>query len=166
LSKLGLTGTMFIIGDSKMAVRSELGNKKKLLSTFQINNLVENGWEIGFHSLTHSNFSKLTNKQLRYEVYLGKNKTEKKLGIKLKYFSFPRGFYNTQIIKSVSDSGFAKGFTVEGSESSSKIDFLVPRVSIEGRLSDDDFGALISDLGSIFHNFAMKLINIKSSIFK
>jgi peptidoglycan/xylan/chitin deacetylase (PgdA/CDA1 family) len=124
-----------------------LGNKKKLLSTFQINNLVENGWEIGFHSLTHSNFSKLTNKQLRYEVYLGKNKTEKKLGIKLKYFSFPRGFYNTQIIKSVSDSGFA-GFTVKGSESSSAR--LLFHELDRGQISDDDFGANIG-LGSIFH---------------
>ena len=98
LKNLGLTATVFIVGDKKNVNRKELDNELPLLNIEQIKILKQNGWEIGYHTKTHSNLSLMSNSELLEEIVTSKKNLEKKLGFSIKYFAYPRGIFNEQIL--------------------------------------------------------------------
>src|SRR5260221_8424172 len=123
------------------------------------------GWEIGFHTNTHSDLRKLNNKELFSEIVGGKNTFEKRIGFKIKYFAYPRGIYSTKIIESVDQAGFQAAFTVDGCKYIRKSDKLnMGRISIEGSLSLHQFQGLISPFGIVFSYYFMRLLIYKEKL--
>lgn len=97
--------------------------KKNYLSWEQINLLKDNGMEIGSHSLTHPNFTKLNKDEKIIEITKSKSIIESKLNSKIISFAFPFGFFDKESENIVFSSGYSFCFnSVHGlNTSSSKV---------------------------------------------
>ncbi len=165
LKKYRIPATLFVLGNAAEANRSELDNQLPLLNTKQIKFLKKEGWEIGYHTKTHSDLRLLSQTELKEEILISKIKLEKSLGFKLKYFAYPRGIYSNNIIEVVKKAGYKNAFTVDGGAfklQDSK--FLNNRISMENLISQQQFEAMLSPLGIFWMSFYMGLLKLKEKI--
>ena len=68
------------------------------LSTLDLKGLKKSGWTVGCHSSSHTDFSKLDSKQIKWEVVNSMKILENELGFKINYFSYPKGRYSKEIL--------------------------------------------------------------------
>ncbi len=154
----------FAIGEREMADRRELGNNNLLLADEQIIALRRNGWSIGYHTKTHSDLRRADEAKIREEIIGGKKQLEKKLGIKIDYFAYPRGIYFKKIVESVKEAGFSAAFTTDGGSASKKDSYRISRISVEGSIGIKEFKAMLSPVGLWFTFFYSKTLKIKEGI--
>ncbi len=155
--------TMFAIGDSAHANRKELDNALPIMTDSELLMLRSKGWEIGYHTYTHANLGTLSDAQLKDELIEGKLTFEKKLGITLTYFAYPKGIYTEKVVQYVKKAGFGYAFTVDGKDMSLEHQdkLLLDRVPIEGELTASQLGALMSPLGLFTSKLFMKILVFK-----
>ncbi len=106
MEKYGFKGIVFIIaGFIGNTAKWDLPGKGKypLLSSCQIKELYSNGWEIGVHSYSHRDLTKLSEKELRKEVIESKKIIEDMLGEEVYLFSYPYGKYNDLVYNMVKE---------------------------------------------------------------
>lgn len=165
LKKLKIPATVFVIGNDKLVNRANLGNDKRLLSINQIKALKNAGWGIGFHSKTHRKFQNLGEEALRDEIVQGKKNLEKRLGFRLKYFTYPNGFYSSKIIDIIKEAGFEFAFNVDGGAvNKSHFPYKVERVVVNKYLSSNNFEALISNYGLLYSNIFTRILKAKDNL--
>ncbi|MBI2621970.1 MAG: polysaccharide deacetylase family protein [Candidatus Levybacteria bacterium] len=140
-----IPAVIFILSDRKNANRKELDNKTKLLSTEEIKQLVKEGWTIGCHSATHADFTSLSPSQIKKEIIDSKKSIEKEIGIKIKYFAYPKGVLSDEIIKAVKKAGYIAAFGVwPGNVERGSNKWNIPRIVIDASHSLVDFPAIYS----------------------
>jgi len=129
-----------------------------LLSGNEIRNLAEEGFEIGSHSLSHSNLAKLTIDQARNEIVRSKCVLEDLTGKEVRTFSYLRGDYNWDIVELVKEAGYqaAVGLRTGNRNTIADIHTLY-RIAIGPRDSLDYFRLA---LGPLF-NLYWRLFKIK-----
>jgi peptidoglycan/xylan/chitin deacetylase (PgdA/CDA1 family) len=131
---------LFVIGDNKNTDRIQLGTTAPLLEKNDILELYKDGWFIGNHSMTHSDFFSLDEKQIQLEIVDSKHKLEEELGIPVRYFAFPRGRYTDNILKTVKKSGYTLSFTMDDSFIDHNTDiYAVPRIGVDGTHTMNEF---------------------------
>lgn len=163
LKKFGIRAAVFVIGDSKLVNRVQIGNDKKLLTDNQIRKLRDGGWEVGFHSKTHRNLKNLSEDNLREEIIQGKKDLEKRLGFELMFFSYPNGHYSPKILKIVKEAGFKAAFTINGGQvKKEQSPFKFSRVIIGKDTTLKEYGTLISSAGLYFKAFTEMILRIKN----
>lgn len=134
---------LFVLSDTRRANRNELGTDKTLLTDDEIKSLSDDGWVIGSHSATHADLSSISGSRLRREIAGSKKRLESILGLKVNYFSYPKGKYNSEIIRAVKDSGFSMAFSMDEKEITPHTDrFTVPRIGTNRTLDDIEMRAL------------------------
>src|SRR5258706_2309448 len=150
--------TLFLMSDNLHANRKELGNNLKFLSKKDLNLLVENGWTFGSHSATHANLLEIEGYGLEKEIVNSKKIIEKRLGVKVKYFAYPRGFYGNRIIEYVKKAGYKAAFTIDSGniEKYSNL-FAMPRTIIDKTHDISEFPALFSSTTFYIRNMSNKL---------
>ncbi|RZD43513.1 MAG: hypothetical protein CXT78_08090 [Thaumarchaeota archaeon] len=84
---------------------------KELMSKDKMK-ILSKKFEIGGHTLTHPTLTELSLEDIEKEVNVGKDELEKIVG-EISSFCYPRGQYNSQIIKIVKKSGFNGARTAE-----------------------------------------------------
>ncbi len=112
LRKYGFPATFF-------AYTSVVGNRSTM-TWEQLRALADEGHCIGCHSATHGDlarpFSLETNAQyeqrLKREIVDAKATIEEHLGIPIRHFCYPYGYYNTNVIAHLLRSGYASAVTV------------------------------------------------------
>jgi len=92
------------------------GAKGKLspLSWNQLREIANKGIDIGSHTLTHPDLSKLNNEIIHREIFESKKIIEDNIGKEVKYFAYPYGAKNTfneRIKQIVKNSGYEKAYT-------------------------------------------------------
>ena len=75
----------------------------KFATRDQIRELASAGFEIGSHSVSHSNLASLGNKRLREEVFESKARIEKEIGLPVLSFCYPAGRYDARVLKLVKE---------------------------------------------------------------
>ncbi|MEK7517688.1 MAG: polysaccharide deacetylase family protein [Patescibacteria group bacterium] len=136
---------LFLLSNPDSADRSELGNKKKLLTEKQMKILVKEGWSFGSHGATHADFSKLSNSKIEEEVVVSKRNLEKMFGVSVKYFAYPKGRYTDKIVSAVSKSSYVLAFSMDDEIISPGVNkFTIPRVGVDGSHSFYEFSILFS----------------------
>ena len=103
LNKYNFTATVFIcvktIGETNKWNCKDTKNRKHL-TKIQLQELKNNGWEIGSHGLSHNSLLKLTDKELHNEIYDSKNQLESIFG-QIESYAYPYGDFNEYIKKKV-----------------------------------------------------------------
>lgn len=150
MKRMKIVGTVFVVGDTKKSNKMVLGNHKKMLSVKQINELSKSGWTIGYHTKTHSSLRNIS-----------KLKIDNEIKSKYKYFAYPNGYYDNNIIRQIVNSGYIKAFTVDGGGLVLDNDFKINRIPMEGKLTVDQLKNLLTPIGLSFSTFFMKLLKFK-----
>lgn len=160
LREKGITPTMFLIADSKNANRAELETERPLLAREQIQELANTGWEIGSHSQTHADFSKLTATDINREISGSKNMLERELGIKIKYFAYPKGYYNDEITSEAKRAGYDLAFPVDDGYVTEKTNrFAIPRVGVDGTHTFRQFELIYTPAAMFVRRLIRKIIS-------
>ncbi len=79
--------------------------EQEIMNENQIKSLSKH-FDIGGHTLSHQNLTKLKLDQAFKEILLGKEKLEQIIERKIDVFCYPRGYYNKKIINLVKKAGF------------------------------------------------------------
>ena len=87
-------------------------NRKNRLSVQQIQEMEQAGIEIGSHTRSHPNLTKLAASALEQEVGQSRRGVERLAGRPIDYFAYPGGFYNLEVLEKTAQSGYAGAFTV------------------------------------------------------
>ena len=162
LKKYKIPACVFVTGGNDKVDRCSLGTNKNMLSISQIKKLKKERWEIGYHSDSHKDLTKLSAIELQKEIVDGKKNLERELGFQLNYFAYPFGNYSKKIIKILKIAGINFAFTFDGC-CVDKIDniFKINRIIISKFINPKEFGLLITTPGVYINYFITYLIRIK-----
>ncbi len=105
LRSTGLTGTFYV------PIRGY--NGMETLGSRDLRALRSEGLEIGAHSVSHGNLSKLSEEDLGHEVRDCKQILEQSLGEQVRMFCYPNGRYNASVIRQVQRAGYKGARTTQ-----------------------------------------------------
>jgi len=161
LKEKGITPVFFLIADNAQADRMELANNLSFLKTEEVESLLEAGWEVGSHSKTHADFSKLSDSKLIDEISESKKILENKLGVPVRYFAYPKGMYGTRIREAVRDAGYDLGFSMDNGYVVEGIDrFAIPRVGVDGTHRLNQFKVIYFPVAMMMRKIIWKSLSL------
>ena len=91
LKNIASRSTIFIVPNFVKGMVPDHEKYSDFLSYEDIEQLIEYGFEIGSHSLTHINLTVLPASTLKHELEFSKHWLESRFGIKITKFSYPYG---------------------------------------------------------------------------
>jgi peptidoglycan/xylan/chitin deacetylase (PgdA/CDA1 family) len=123
MSGRGITGTVFpVVGsigrDNLWDVRLSL-KRFRHLSWGQLSQLSRSGFEIGSHTISHRDLTRLDPRKLKRELRDSKHMLEDRISAEVKAIAFPFGRYNSRVTDEAADAGYTCGFasSPKGSDS-------------------------------------------------
>ncbi len=159
VKSLNIRPTLFLLSNPEEANRKELKTDEDFLSIADIELLVQDGWEIGSHSRTHSNLRSLTKTQISREVIESKNSLEHVLGSDISYFSYPRGRYNKDSVDAVIAANYVLGLSMDDGIIDISTDLLkIPRIGVVRSHSFGEFCRMFSPLAIRARMYVKKLL--------
>lgn len=108
MQKYGFTGVLYLVGNYIGA--------QDYMNVDQVLEMHSAGWEVGSHSMSHLDLTKLEPDALRIEIIDSREMLEEKLGIPVLTFAYPFGFKNESALDYVKFAGYmgamgASGYT-------------------------------------------------------
>lgn len=104
MQKYGFTGVLYIVANYMGA--------DQYMNADQIKEMASAGWEVGSHSISHSDLTALEPERQRYEVVDSREILEAKLGMPVLTFSYPFGKSNSGIIDYAHFAGYVAGMSL------------------------------------------------------
>ncbi|MBW2172510.1 MAG: polysaccharide deacetylase family protein [Deltaproteobacteria bacterium] len=152
LREYGYTAILYLpfdyLGTSKMHTRDtwESGRPEhnRLLNWNQVEEMLKDGMEIGSHTMSHVNLTRLSPEQARREIVESKHVLEQKLQVGITSFCYPEGYFEEKHARWVQEAGYRSACTTTPRIWQGHDLFMIPRVAV---LSSD-----------IFYVFRMKLL--------
>lgn len=159
LKKRNIRPTIFVLSESDQVDRAETETSRPFLSITEIQELAQEGWEIGCHSATHARFSRLTGKQKQYEIEEAKKILERKLGFSINFFSYPKGYYDQEILDWVRKAGYRAAVSMDDRLLRAGINtFALPRVGVDRTHREREFPVLFLPQSIIIRQLVKKLL--------
>lgn len=157
ITHLGIKPIVFVLSNPEHVNREELDNDKKLLSTNQIKELINLGWEIGLHSATHPDLTTLDNAGLKKEIFDAKGVLERKISRKVNCFAYSKGRYNNEVLKMVEKAGFKMAFSMDDRLITPKTNkFAIPRIGIMKNHNFTEFKSTFLQTSVKFRGFVTR----------
>jgi peptidoglycan/xylan/chitin deacetylase (PgdA/CDA1 family) len=103
MKRYGFTGTVYIVANRLKA--------DGFLQVDQLKELIEHGWDVGSHSMTHTELT-LNHALVRREILQSRLDLENALGIKVSSFAYPFGSLDLYVSNKVYDYGYRAGVGV------------------------------------------------------
>jgi len=100
------------------------------LSSKQAKKMIDAGWEIASHTITHPDLTVISPEQLESELVDSKRILERDLGIEIVNFCYPAGQYNDVAAAAVEAAGYRGATTVEPGLARLKDPFRLKRLRI------------------------------------
>lgn len=123
---------VFVLTEFDKLNVDEIEDLGEVLSNRAIRNLARSGWTIGSHGNRHYDLTKLTDAEVKYEIFDSKVRLEKILGSEVRYFAFPYGKYNDSVLEYVDDAGYSMSLTMDdGVVNERSRSTLIPRVGVD-----------------------------------
>jgi peptidoglycan/xylan/chitin deacetylase (PgdA/CDA1 family) len=145
MKKYGAVGTLYLVHDrhqrdwstNKKAHHNsgELMHEPKLSDT-QVSEILESGvFELGAHTMTHANLSKLSLDEKRFEIETSKTRLEDMFNTEVSSFAYPFGIYDQQDVEIAKQSGFESAVTTEAGISTHSLSnpLELKRIKISGK---------------------------------
>jgi peptidoglycan/xylan/chitin deacetylase (PgdA/CDA1 family) len=127
-------GTIFVVTDfvgKENTWDVNLGYRKFIhLDWDDLRMLVHRGYEIGSHSHTHPDLTKIGEEKVKEELLISKKMLEDKLGVCVRYFSYPFGRYSETVKKIVLECGYEGGVCLSHPFKRSGDRYEIERVSV------------------------------------
>jgi peptidoglycan/xylan/chitin deacetylase (PgdA/CDA1 family) len=101
----------------------------RAMTTSQLRSLIDDGHEIGGHSVTHPILTTLDENQVRTEVASCRRDLELRLGAPVTTFCYPNGTFDDRVLRATRDAGYAAACTTRTGRNGPGVDpFLLRRV--------------------------------------
>ncbi|QKJ30769.1 polysaccharide deacetylase family protein [Mucilaginibacter mali] len=126
MAKYGFKGVYFIVFNN-------INKNKYYMSRAQIRQLSDEGHVIACHTLTHPNIRKLKGSDWAAELDVPARKLELLTGKPVRYFAYPFGIWDQQILPELSRYGYLAAFQLDEPRDSAKPLLTVRRVIDDGR---------------------------------
>lgn len=158
LREKGITPVIFLLSSPNSADFSQLKTRRGFLSWKETRQLLNDGWIIGSHGRTHTDFLALNEDKAREEIIESKKKLEKILGVKVSYFAYPKGRYKKEVLSKVKDS-YELAFSMDSGFVDRQTDNLkIPRIGIDRSHSFIEFKAVVNPLVVVFKKSVGKFL--------
>lgn len=128
LKEFNLPSIVFVHADRSS---ERLGNDLPLLSWEDICYIKKYRVEIGNHSYSHPDLKTLSSEELRSEISKSKEVFLKEISKHPKFFAFPGGRYNQNVVDSLRDNNYELAFTINPYLVNFSHDYLkIPRIGV------------------------------------
>jgi peptidoglycan/xylan/chitin deacetylase (PgdA/CDA1 family) len=116
---------------------------KDIVTVDQLKEMAAAGWEIGSHSMSHQDLTKLHDKA-QTEIGLSKSDLEKEIGVKVTTFAYPYGTTDPYLVTKVQNYGYqgAVGLGTTYEHSWATI-FYLSRIEVESDYDLVKFGSIL-----------------------
>ena len=115
--RYGFKGVLFLLGDSNIESnfwdQAENRDDNLLMNREQRKAFADSGWEIGAHTLSHPDLTKLDDADARLEILVSRQMLEEELVTKVVTFAYPFGNYSDRVKEMVKDCGFSYGIATD-----------------------------------------------------
>ncbi len=136
MQKYGFTGVLYLVANYLGA--------DQYMNADQIKEMAAAGWEVGSHSISHSDLTALEPERQRYEVVDSREILETKLGIPVLTFSYPFGKSNSSTIDYVHFAGYIAGMSLGFTHDQGNSNlFTLQRRDIKGTYDVKQFAAFL-----------------------
>lgn len=116
------------------------------LTREEMKELLEAGWEIESHTMTHPELSKLDQAKLKWELQKSKEVLESDLGQEVKFLAYPYGKFNEAVIKAAQEAGYIMAFTTHAGWAAREMNPLrVSRVYLYANMGLKEFARRIEN---------------------
>ena len=143
LQKYGFTGTVFIVAslaNTKEILEPDLslaqyGGKPsdyQMLSWSDVQALVDSGWQVGSHTMTHPHLTKIDAKRVKWEISESKAVIEDHIGNSVDMFCYPAGHYNRNIMEEVRLAGYHGAVATPRERTFSETPYAMLRIGVYG----------------------------------
>jgi peptidoglycan/xylan/chitin deacetylase (PgdA/CDA1 family) len=121
---------------------------KGYLSSIQLRDVANMGFEIGSHSMTHAFLTDIPEEQLHEELAGSKVRIEQIIGKSVDHFSCPGGRWNKEIGDLARKAGYRSMATSRVGVNSHLTDpFQLARIPVQAKTNLDEFGDLVAGRG-------------------
>lgn len=108
--------------------------------------LIEAGWEIGSHGISHSHMTSLSDEELTQELLDSRRLLEQRLG-RCDLLAYPFGDWDGRVARLAADAGYAFAFSLPFGEQRQATRLSIPRVMVDDRDASWRFRAKLTPLG-------------------
>ena len=129
----------------------------------QLQELLKGGMIIGSHGLNHNILVNLSEEELKKELGESKRILEEHLKVSAEYFSVPRGFWNSRILRAAQQAGYTDVFVSENGFQS--LENCIARIPVQNTWSLKRFEQALDGrrpfgevLGKAFQGMAKKIL--------
>ena len=116
------------------------------LDDAMVRRMIEAGWEIDSHTVTHADVSKLDVAGLEREVTGSRRRLQQRFGVPADFFCYPAGSYDRQAVAAVRQAGYLGATTTKEGLASSEELYRMRRVRVNGSDGLDGFVKKLSSL--------------------
>ncbi len=110
LKRLSIPATFFVTS----AHLGQGTHDEKRMSVAQLTELLDAGMSIGGHSRTHPTLTRLPLEQAREEIAGCKQDLEQTLGVPVRFFAYPGGAFNRDVVRLTQAAGYTAACSVLG----------------------------------------------------
>jgi peptidoglycan/xylan/chitin deacetylase (PgdA/CDA1 family) len=157
MSARGLTGMAFVLpghlDDGAAldwpAVAGEAARRPALMRSMDwsaLGSLVEAGWEIGSHTMSHPRLPDLSDEALAQELLDSRRAIEARLG-RCEALAYPFGAWDERVAAAAAAAGYSLAFTLPFGGQATATAMSIPRVTIDDRDTPVRFRAKLSGPG-------------------
>ena len=108
--------------------------------------LVEAGWDVGSHTMSHPRLTDLGDEALAEELLDSRRTIEARLG-RCELFAYPFGAWDERVARAVAAAGYSFAFTLPFGGQATSTRMSIPRVTIDDRDTPWRFRAKLSGAG-------------------
>lgn len=140
MQRFGFSGTAYLVANRIGA--------EGYLSTAELKEMISAGWEIGSHSMTHSNLTQVVRSEWRREVLESRLKLERELDVEVESFAYPFGSFMPDLAGVIEKFGYRTGMGL-GTGTVHDLDtiYYLQRLEVLGSMDLDAFGELVDGCG-------------------
>lgn len=137
LREYGFSAVFFIstayVGKDNLWDVNEAADAEPMMGWDEIKKLCEQGFEIGSHTVSHTDLTKLSREEIFKELENSRAMLESELGVEITAVSYPFGHYNEEVMKVTSEAGYSLGIaTRHGINVGTDNPMAVKRILIRG----------------------------------
>src|SRR3954452_2315587 len=115
------------------------------LTASQVRALIDAGWEVDSHTITHPDLTTVSDSQLRQELVGSRAYLRKHFGVPADFFCYPAGRFDSRVVAAVKAAGYRAATTTEPGLASPKLPFTLSRIRVDGQ---DGVGGLLTKLAN------------------
>ena len=146
LERHGFAATVYVTSGCVGQECDWLGptGRRPMASWQQLRDLSGSGWEIGAHSVDHSQLDVLRPAALREQVRGSRSELQDHLGLPVESFAYPHGYHSGRVRREVIAAGFRSACAVKNSLSSTADDpYALARLTVTSTMTGDDLARML-----------------------